>query len=387
MLKLNKLFSAAGQEECYLAQITPQKEERTFLEQCRDKIRKHLRKGIQDATVSILGMPHAVVPRFRTQGSWSYDTCIRPASQPPQEMDWDYGVYLPVVVWEENGPPHVMAKLYFELVEGLLRSLCSYEGWKLVPGKETCIRVKVADWAHIDLPLYAAPEEQFLQIVEKRQLAKADSATQALTADSAEFMNMPEQDWAELDTIVMATRKGEWIKSDPEQVSRWFNDRALDFGPQLKRICRYIKGWRDFHWMDGGPSSVCLMIAIAQNFNPQQGRDDLTLEHAANHLASALLLDVHEPAIDDGEHNFNRLNHEERALAAQRARELHDTLRQARRLELSIKFHAPVMLRKQFGDRIPDKPDWIDLEVNQESIRNTEARRVSRPVVTATQAG
>ena len=33
-------------------------------------------------------------------------------------MDWDYGIYLPVTVWEDNGPPHAMAKAYFDLVEG-----------------------------------------------------------------------------------------------------------------------------------------------------------------------------------------------------------------------------------------------------------------------------
>ena len=109
-------------------------------------------------------------------------------------MDWDFGVYLPVSVWEDNGPPRAMAKLYFQLVESLLRDLCKEKGWQLYSGKDTCIRVQIAAWAHIDIPLYAAPEDQFVQIVEKGALSGivVDSAREALVENFADA-DLPQQ--------------------------------------------------------------------------------------------------------------------------------------------------------------------------------------------------
>ncbi len=58
---------------------------------------------------------------------------------------------------------------------------------------------------------------------------------------------MPEDFWAEMEDIHLAMRNGEWKKSDPEQVSKWFNDRVTEHGDQLRRVCRYLKAWRDYH--------------------------------------------------------------------------------------------------------------------------------------------
>lgn len=348
---------------------------------CKNKIRDHLRRGIEAATVSHLGMNRRVTPRFRTQGSWSYDTCVQPAQYPPQEMDWDFGVYLPVTVWEDNGPPHAMAKLYFSLVEQLLLILCDQEKWVLTPGKDTCIRVKVASWAHIDLPLYAAPDDQFVQIIDKAAVLNA----RGIALDSAEFLQ--EQLWEEMDTIMLATRKGEWKPSDPEAITRWFKDRLAEHGDQLAHVCRYMKAWRDFHWEDAGPSSVCLMIAISQKFQRQPGRDDLAIEKAAEHLATAIRFDIREVAIDDRLEDFNRLDPMGRGFAAQKATELQNSLFQARTWSIGLKSNAIASLRRVFGQRIPDDQNLIEQDTSADAIRNTEARQVTRPVVVATQAG
>ena len=120
MLKLNRLLFATA-EEVFIDSIKPTNDQREVLFNAKNEIRDHLRPRIREATIKVLGMDKAVTPRFRTQGSWSYKTCVQPAWNPPQEMDWDFGVYLPVSVWEDGGPPHAMAKLYFKLVEGLLQ--------------------------------------------------------------------------------------------------------------------------------------------------------------------------------------------------------------------------------------------------------------------------
>ncbi len=253
MLKLNKLLYSGSDEVVFYDRIQPMEEQKQFLFACKNDIREHLRPRITAATVTVLGMEKAVVPRFRTQGSWSYKTCVIPVCTPPQEMDWDYGVYLPVHVWEKNGPPHAMAKAYFKLVEGLLVDLCKQKGWHLVAGKNTCIRIQVSNWAHIDVPLYAAPEDKF-QLVQERVLVEAYNQ-KSITMDSvdAAFSEMPEQQWEDLEDIVMATREGEWKASDPEAVARWFNDQLEQHGEQLRRVSRYLKAWRDFNWQEVTP--------------------------------------------------------------------------------------------------------------------------------------
>ncbi len=388
MLKLHKML-AEKVDHAFGAQLKPTENQRAFFVDCKNKIRDHLRKGIEAATVSKLGMERRVTPRFRTQGSWSYNTCVRPAQTPPQEMDWDFGVYLPVTVWEENGPPHVMAKLYFELVERLLQSLCNDEGWKLVPGKNTCIRIQLSAWAHIDLPLYAAPEEQFALIVEKSLALESRGMTfdSAVSNESLDIGEGQEQSWEEMDSIVLATRNGEWKESDPEAVTRWFKDRVVEHGPQLKQVCRYVKAWRDHHWGSGGPSSVCLMIVVAQNFERHPGRDDLALERAAEALATALREEVREIAIDDRADNFNRLTPEERVVASQRASELRQAINQARSWHLSMKGNAVQSMRSSLGPRIPDDHDLIESDSSADVIRLTPASQVKAPAVKATKAG
>ena len=285
-----------------------------------------------------------------------------------------------------------MAKAYFMLVESLLTDLCSHKSWKLVPGKATCIRIQVANWAHIDLPLYAAPEHEFNQIMEKAAVtARSDSLARdsVRLAEGAEFGEMPEQIWEELDHIVLATRSGEWKDSDPEDVARWFNDRVREHTEQLRRVCCYLKSWRDYQWKDGGgPTSVSMMIAVAQTFEPQRGRDDLALEKAATHLSIAIAGEIREHVIDDGAEDFNsRLSVEEKVLSAQKARLLASTLLEARSHQSHLKQLAIANLQKQFGNRIPNQIELIDIDSGAEAIRATPAQRVTAPVILATKAG
>lgn len=306
MLKLSKLLLNGDDADSFRVQIEPTDRQGDFLIECKDKIRDYLRPRIAAATVQVLGMERRVEPRFRTQGSWSYDTCVRPAHQPPQEMDWDYGVYLPVTTLQENYEPRIAARAYFELVEKLLKELCTDEGWTLTEGRETCIRIQVANWAHIDIPLYAAPEAEFARIQERVRVAKA-AATYHFTElrESVSAGELPDLQWEQMDGIHVALRSGNWKKSDPEAISRWFRDCLAEHNEQLRRICRYLKAWRDHHWRDGGTvSSVALMIAVGQEFEGVERRDDLALEKAAKKFAKAILNPIREVSIDDGQEDF-----------------------------------------------------------------------------------
>lgn len=387
MLKLNRLLFASAEEDVFINRIEPSKDQRDLLFEAKNSIRDHLRPRIRAATVTVLGMDRAVTPRFRTQGSWSYKTCVQPAWNPPQEMDWDFGVYLPVTVWEDGGPPHAMAKLYFELVESLLADLCDEKGWTLYSGKDTCIRVQINSWAHIDIPLYAAPEEQFVQIVEKAALAA--SITREALAANFEDVELAHQQWEDMVDIMMATRSGDWKPSDPEAVSKWFLDRVLEHTEQLRRVCRFLKAWRDLHWKDGdGPTSVCIMIAVSQAFERHPGRDDLALEGAARKLANALKGEVREVAIDGGSEDFNnRLDAAQREDASAKAETLADQLRSARFKATYLVGDAIDLVQAQLGGRVPYRPDLVEPDGGEDAVRLVGADRVSRPVVKSTSAG
>jgi hypothetical protein len=383
MLKLNRLLDTVTAQTFHYA-ITPTTQQRAVLQGAKNTIRDYLRNEIHDATVSELGLQKPVTPRFRTQGSWSYGTCVQPAWPKQQQIDWDFGIYLPVSVWESNGPPRAMAKRYFDLVERRLTKLCAREGWRLMPGKDTCIRIEVASFAHIDLPLYAAPEHEFLLIQERLLKAVRFRADSALTLDSAE-----EQEWEDLKQIVLATRSGEWKSSDPERVSKWFRDRRVEHNDQLQRICMYLKAWRDFHWPNGaGPTSVCIMVAVADDFTLFRGRDDLALETAAGVLSRALGGEVRCDGIDRGEEDFNRLSEEQKAEAVRKASTLAAELKRARMQTsgLASAQQAIQILTAQLGNRIPTAAHLVDSD-GGEDIRSTPARAVPPPVVKSTQAG
>lgn len=386
MLKLSRLLFSSVESDVFHDRIQPTLEQRETLFNAKNQIRDHLRPRIRAATTEVLGMDKMVTPRFRTQGSWSYKTCVQPAWRPPQEMDWDFGVYLPISVWE-HGAPHVAAKLYFDLVEGMLQDLCDQNGWILDESKDTCIRVRVADWAHIDVPLYAAPEAQFLQVMEK---GGALSANRSVLVESFQDEDLTQQQWDDMLGIVLANRTGEWKPSDPEAVARWFLDRVEEaHTEQLRRVCRYLKSWRDFHWTQGdGPTSLCIMVVVGQSFEHFPGRDDRALEHAARALATALKGDVREPSIANGEEDFNkRLKPEERQAASERASTLAHQIQTARCKPSYLAGDAVDIIRRQLGDRVPDRVELVEPDGGESAVRLVAADRVARPVVKATSAG
>lgn len=392
MIKFNKLLHTTT-DVVYYENILPTIEQRKFLTECRNDIRDYLRPRLKQSTVSVLNMEKPVEPKFRDQGSWSYKTCIQPAYYDSQQMDWDFGVYLPISVWEENGLPKLMAKAYFELVENMLQGLCNEKKWHLLPGKNNsnCIRIEVSNWAHIDLTLYVAPEKQFIELVEKVEAKFAESRFSLDSINPLSYGEMSDQSWDDMDGIFMATRLGNWKKSDPYAVTRWFKDRILEQesnGEQLRRICRYLKAWRDYQWKEGkGPSSILLMLCAVENFKGVSGRDDLAFEAVAKMLPEFLENDVYCEAIDGGEENFNRLGADDRQKASSLARDLHSALRNVRQSDLKYPHHLIQMIIDKLGDRVPNKPHLLELDNGSDTIRNTPAKLVSPPFVPSNKAG
>lgn len=385
MLNLHRLFFHSNSDDAFHGLILPTDAQKQHLTQAKNKIRDHLRRAIEIASTTVLGQMQKVTPRFRTQGSWSYDLCNQPAHVPPQEMDWDLGVYLPTSVWEDS-QPKIAAAVYYKLLEDSLRSLCARERWTMSPN-ETCIRVQIGWHCHIDVPPYAAPEQQFAAIQE-RALAKALALKEeAAFRDAVSFGELPGADWDSLKEIVLATRSGKWQKSDPGVVSNWLREQVEMHSEQLRRICRYLKAWRDFQWLEGGPSSVCLMVCACQSFEKMAGRDDVALLEVVRELADKLQGDVREELIDADEDFNKKLLAFERAEAANKARRLHRALNSA--LEASGWQKAEVLaaLKTQFGPRFPTHPAWVSDSTPQEIVRLAPAIVVPQPEVRRSKSG
>jgi hypothetical protein len=128
-----------------------------------------------------------------------------------------------------------------------------------------------------------------------------------------------------------------------------------------------------------------MMIAVAQEHQGHLRRDDLALEHAARTLATALAGPIRESAIND--EDFNRLASEQRADAAAKAAALAERLQHARMRRVGDEALALGFVAEQLGQRIPDRPDLVEPDRAEESVRSVPARQVVAPLVPSTKAG
>lgn len=190
---------------------------RVYIAEARSAVRKCLRDGIP-AVLNNNGYQGTVPqPRFFTQGSWAYKTLNAPARS-PQQADVDDGCYLPMSFVSQTSRPSVAASVFFAAAEEALAPLVKARGWELVKDKPTCIRIVISVSAHIDIPLYAIPDEEFVT------LAKASVEMRGYDSIS-EAVRFAERDiWTALprDKVLLAHRQCDWMASDPRPVKEWF---------------------------------------------------------------------------------------------------------------------------------------------------------------------
>tara|TARA_R110002126_G_scaffold75469_34_gene188505 strand:+ start:18328 stop:19626 length:1299 start_codon:yes stop_codon:yes gene_type:complete len=293
-------------------------------------------------------------PRFWTQGSFAYDTLNLPYKTPPQEMDIDDGAYLPMAIF--NDQPAIGHSLLILLVDTALESLVSENrGWQF-EAKNTCGRIRIPSMnVHIDVPMYAVPEDKFL----KNQVAlEALKFRSNVSMDSYFSEAKAERDY-DLDpnSVHLAIRDGEeaWRKSDPKIVENWFNDACTRIGPHLRKICRIIKGWRDAQWPEKGPSSISLMAAIVDilDKHPTKGNDlNHALKIVTNHLPQKFLAGIESPDNTDNDLLFpSQENHsprEEEIVA--RLLDLRGILSAAENAHNSN--YALLVINRAFGQRV-----------------------------------
>ncbi|WP_033464569.1 CBASS cGAMP synthase [Bordetella bronchiseptica] len=379
MLNLSSLFHAGVEDPTLLINITLSDHRCALILEAKEAIRTQLRTGLP-AVLKEIGHPGAAVqPRFFTQGSWAYKTLNAPA-HPEQQADIDDGAYLPLSFMRLTSKPSIASKVFFAAAETALMPLVKERKWQLITDKPTCIRIEIAEYAHIDVPLYAIPDDQF------EQLRKAAlSAHGYYTLDEA--MKRAERDaWTELpqDQVLLAHREDDWVKSDPRPIKRWFLGEVDRHGEQFRRIVRYLKSFRDWQWVQGGPSSILLMAAAAPLFESRDRRDDLALLDLLDTLPNALRRGVLCPT-DSNESLTDRLGAAGVEDAAQKLEQLHRSLRGA--IHASSPSQAIIWVREQFGPRFPDAPERVKVSSATAVVQATPAAIVSTPLVGRTQAG
>ncbi|WP_421832457.1 CBASS cGAMP synthase [Limnobacter sp.] len=379
MLNLSSLFHSDVEKPTLLDNITLSDEICKFILEAKEDIRAQLRTKLP-AVLKELGYPGAAVqPRFFTQGSWVYKTLNAPA-HPEQQADIDDGVYLPLSFMRLTSKPSVASQVFFAAAEAALMPLIRERKWRLIGDKPTCIRIEIAKFAHIDVPLYAIPDNQF------DQLRKAALAVHGyLSLDEA--IKRAERDaWTALpdDQVLLAHREDDWFKSDPRPVKQWFLEEVERHGEQFRRVIRYLKSFRDWQWIQGGPSSLLLMAAAAPLFESRVRRDDLALLDLLEILPNALRQGICCPT-DENESLTDRLGPEGVEDTAKKLEQLERSLRGA--IHSSSPEQALIWVREQFGPRFPNSADRIKVSSAKAVIEATPAAIVSTPLIGRTQAG
>ncbi|WP_114801054.1 CBASS cGAMP synthase [Moraxella canis] len=379
---LHRIF--VDREIGFKKKITPTEQDLNFFNQVKKDVKSHLKTKIKEF-LEQQGITN-IAPKFRIQGSWAYGTCNLPAKE-DQEMDFDYGVYLPIRAFEGFNPDagaSEQAKNYFEKVELMMENLCHKHKWLLdTSAPSSCIRIKIKSNAHMDIPLYAVPDDMFDDLEERYELQLSlDSATaihESLNYSEWALEDFNIKSFAEeslmdknIQMIHMARRDGTWQKSDCELIRKWFADKLKSLennGQQLRAVCRYLKAWRDWQFADKSfqPSSILLMIIACKHYQYHQYRDDLALLSVLEKLPNALNGNVYENIEEHESEDFNRMKEGERVEASQYADALYRNFMAS--LNNFDKTKALKFIINEWGSRIPQDEDLI--ETSRQAIFDT----------------
>lgn len=309
-------------DDTYLNNLTLREAQKRLLREARALVRKTLREAFVAATAAFTNGERPITPAFFTQGSWGYGTINRPTWIPPQQTDMDDGAYLPMSFLRGTTPKRA-ADWFYDVADRALRALVKARNWKGYDDtKKQCCRIIIDDENHIDVPLYAIRDEQF--VVMKK--ATQDSMRLAEAAGGEQEDEYP-FDWSmvEAEDVLLAYRDGKWKPSNPRLVTQWVLSAVEHQGEQLLDVWRSSKGWRDQQWKQGGgPSSIALMVMIQADFKEIKGRHDLALKAAARSIYTRVLSPIWAPW--DRREDLNRLTTEEREHVAELARQLEQAL-------------------------------------------------------------
>jgi hypothetical protein len=320
-INAHRAFQSGTHNDNFLQRLTPDDAHIDELRRARELVRETLKGAFREwethvsqtelfedaarAMILASGRKPTLSPKFRGQGSYSYHTLNRPTHLPPQEMDFDDGMFLPVSFLTQNNrtAPSVVSSGYFSAVERALTPLCSKKGWTLNPGKArpSCVRISLDNGrSHMDIALYAIPDDQFRVLLEKAATARGLVFADAANDDVISFAEDVYRD-IDASQIMLAHREEGWKPSDPRKLEDWVIQSVATHGQQLRRVCRYLKGWRDANWNSCKLSSIALMACAVKAFNESpavfEGRDDQALLMVVSRMPEFLSQQIANPVV------------------------------------------------------------------------------------------
>lgn len=284
----------------YYEEIRLTAAKRTSLKDSREANRNRIRKHFKD----VLKKP---VPKFHGQGSYMMKTNVNHLAD--GEYDIDDGVYLQGLGTDESQWPSS------EEVHGWVYDAVK-DATDDVTDKPNCVRVRYARNYHIDLPIYA------LDAVDQPKIFK---------------------------------KKKDPELSDPRAFTDWFTTQVSNKGDQIRRIVRYLKGWRDFKGGNSRIASGVALTVLACNHYVARERDDEalveTVKAMVNYLSLSTSMHVYKPTV-----NYDCLSCS--WTAAQR-RDFISALEKLRdkgqdALDEEERSTASGIWRKLFGERFPE---------------------------------
>lgn len=359
--------------DSFLSKLKVSESDYEIIHKVIGKIKEALQKG--------LSKEYGKSPRFMTQGSAMYGTLNNPCIVPPQQMDYDIGCYLPLSEHMEEENPINAENIFFKTADKILTDLVKQEGWNFYSKeKDTCCRVEINEKIHIDIPLYSVPDEEFNTI--KDRIIKCSDSYQfsRLVEDT---QRAPSWDDFEFTEVLLAHRKIGWKKSDPRDLNMHFENVARTKGPQIIRLFRYMKAFRDKQWITKGPSSIFLMCVI----------DRVILAMNKNGDAIAFLKVLEEFSNLSSRHVENPTDTEERiSISSEDYNKLktvslafYTDLKKAIYNQYLSGIEASKLIQKHLGDRFPVKDNQDDDEISREqvlSIAGTPQEKESIPLRT-----
>lgn len=279
------------------------------LETSRKELRKKIRKWFSE------NKEDELQPKFGGQGSYMMNTTVNPIPEYNDDgekilkYDLDDGIYFIEKEDEDNK-----------------KSITTWHNWvydsvdghtsKTPVRKTTCVRVCFADGHHIDLPIYYKKD----------------------------------------DTIQLAHKSKDWIDSDPKEFYQWFNDKKT---PQLERIVRYLKGWKNFKEINNSslklPSGFELTILATNNYVEDDNDDKAfreTIRKIDKELNKANGFRCVRPTTPKGEDVFEGYSETRKNNFLNALSSLLSDLDKAKE-EKNFKKASEILRDKQFGSRFP----------------------------------
>lgn len=212
-------------DECFLKKISLSSDKEEQLRKSRNALRKKIQAHLENKKVKDV--------KFYRQGSYAHRTIIDPLDG---DYDIDDGVYMDLSGFESEPSTRTIHNWIVDAVEGHTQTPPN--------DREPCVRAIFKEGYHVDLPAYKVSKE-----------------------DQKEVYHL-------------AKKSAGWEKSDPRAMTDWFQQQVKDTSPQVRRVVKYLKGWKDFRKTKSSvkfPSGLTLTILATEEF-VSDIRDDIAFQ-------------------------------------------------------------------------------------------------------------